>query len=402
MKRREFLKTSSVLIGGLALSKQVRAAGCPPAGLGALGGASGPPVDCPRPPVERPSWVDSLNLNQWTPLPNSNVFRDVWAENIGQYGNTGPASVLITWCGAAYARHFGPSGSMIHWGGGHQDYYGNEVYSFDLNTLTWERLTDPSPHATGGTIPDGIYPDNTPGASHTRYQVTARSTENQLVIVRRETTNLGGGGSYKMTYFDLDTRTWFNSRNSTGVNANQFDGCVYDSKRDTVWQIVGRNSGLQWASYDWDDDSWRSYTLGGQRETTSIVYCPTTDYVVVFRLRGSPFILDPNRPTTESALASSGSAPTESHDNMAIWSSNLGAIVYYPSRSSSIYKLTPPDGDWRTDQWTWSQLPVSGSSGIHTGSAGTFSKFQLVEWGGATVCLLNANVEGPCYALRVT
>jgi len=37
---------------------------------------------------------------------------------------------------------------LIVWGGGHNDYGGNEVYAFELATLQWKRLTDPSPITT--------------------------------------------------------------------------------------------------------------------------------------------------------------------------------------------------------------------------------------------------------------
>ena len=33
---------------------------------------------------------------------------------------------------------------LIVWGGGHNDYGGNEIYAFDLATLQWKRLNDPS------------------------------------------------------------------------------------------------------------------------------------------------------------------------------------------------------------------------------------------------------------------
>jgi len=37
------------------------------------------------------------------------------------------------------------SNRLIIWGGGHGDYFGNEVYGLDLNNMTMSRLTEPSP-----------------------------------------------------------------------------------------------------------------------------------------------------------------------------------------------------------------------------------------------------------------
>lgn len=36
-------------------------------------------------------------------------------------------------------------GQILLFGGGHNDYWGNEVWAFDLNKRTWRRLTDPTP-----------------------------------------------------------------------------------------------------------------------------------------------------------------------------------------------------------------------------------------------------------------
>jgi hypothetical protein len=52
------------------------------------------------------------------------------------------------------------------WGGGHTHYAGNELYAFDVNTLRWVRLTDPSTNV-GGTYSSGYYPDGKPRSRHT-------------------------------------------------------------------------------------------------------------------------------------------------------------------------------------------------------------------------------------------
>jgi hypothetical protein len=53
----------------------------------------------------------------------------------------GPRSVTDAWNGAAF-----DSNRMILYfhGGGHRDYGGNEVYSYDLRIGRWRRLTDPA------------------------------------------------------------------------------------------------------------------------------------------------------------------------------------------------------------------------------------------------------------------
>ena len=55
---------------------------------------------------------------------------------------------------------------LIVWGGGHGDYFGNEVYALDLNKLTLSRLTEPSPVGNVMTCPEA-YTDGRPSARHT-------------------------------------------------------------------------------------------------------------------------------------------------------------------------------------------------------------------------------------------
>ena len=54
----------------------------------------------------------------------------------------GPKSVLIAWNGAAFDTE---RKILYFMGGGHTDYGGNEVYSFNLKKGQWQRLTYPSP-----------------------------------------------------------------------------------------------------------------------------------------------------------------------------------------------------------------------------------------------------------------
>lgn len=81
-----------------------------------------------------------------------------------------PKNVLVAWGGAAYDK---VNKVFYFMGGGHADYAGNEVYSFDLKTAQWKRLTDPSPldfigYASGSSDAYIKIPDirKVPGASH--------------------------------------------------------------------------------------------------------------------------------------------------------------------------------------------------------------------------------------------
>ena len=56
------------------------------------------------------------------------------------HGVAGFSAITEGWNGAAYASRYGASGSMIVFGGGHNDYFGSDVHAFDLASREWRRL----------------------------------------------------------------------------------------------------------------------------------------------------------------------------------------------------------------------------------------------------------------------
>ncbi len=67
---------------------------------------------------------------------------------------------ITAWSGAALDTN---ADRLLVWGGGHADYSGNEVYAFDLRTLRWTRLTEPSAVDRSR----GHYADGNPRSRHT-------------------------------------------------------------------------------------------------------------------------------------------------------------------------------------------------------------------------------------------
>ena len=84
---------------------------------------------------------------------------------------------------------------------------------------------------------------------------------------------------------------------------------------------------------------------------------------------------------------------------MVVWSSNLGAFVCKPNTGTAIYLLTPPAGIF-SDAWSVSQVPVTGA--LLRASAQTYGKFQVAQWGTATIGLMNDQPSGNCQAIRLS
>ncbi|MBI1892595.1 MAG: hypothetical protein HYS14_00550 [Candidatus Rokubacteria bacterium] len=109
--------------------------------------------------------IENLLPGQWYEVPNSRLSA-VLPSPIPN-GWTGPDAIMSAWNSGAYdtARD-----RLYVLGGGHADYAGNEVYQFDLGTLAWSRLTDPSPSwaVPQFTQPSSdVYADGKPASVHT-------------------------------------------------------------------------------------------------------------------------------------------------------------------------------------------------------------------------------------------
>src|SRR4029079_157760 len=99
----------------------------------------------------------------WMTVPDSRM-RAVTPTNgqfAGTWGVGGPGMVLAAWGGGAVDTQ---RSRLILGGGGHADYYGNELYAFDILTLTWSRLTDPF---VNPVMDQEVNADGTPNSRHT-------------------------------------------------------------------------------------------------------------------------------------------------------------------------------------------------------------------------------------------
>ncbi len=78
----------------------------------------------------------------WTAIPNTKM-RAVCPPSTPDYDFAGRCkNVILAWNGGVVDS---TRDRLIMWGGGHNDYAGNELYALDLATRTIQRLTDPSP-----------------------------------------------------------------------------------------------------------------------------------------------------------------------------------------------------------------------------------------------------------------
>lgn len=111
------------------------------------------------------SWAgpfETLQPGQWAEIPNSRI-RSQLPSPVPP-GN-GPENIIEAWNSGAFDTK---RNRLLITGGGHNDYGGNEVYAFSIETLQWQRIWGPSPNIPAPQGPcSATYSDGNPVSRHT-------------------------------------------------------------------------------------------------------------------------------------------------------------------------------------------------------------------------------------------
>jgi hypothetical protein len=137
----------------------------------------------------------------WTALPNTKL------QSVCPSGFSGCANVINAWSGGIADTK---RNRLIIWGGGHGDYFGNEVYALDLNAspARLTRIIDPSPpNSTPATCPAALS-DGNPNSRHT-YNGLAYMANIDKMFAFNGSLACDPGKFAKDTWtLDLATLTW--------------------------------------------------------------------------------------------------------------------------------------------------------------------------------------------------
>ncbi len=254
---------------------------------------------------------------------------------------------------------------LIVWGGGHGGYFGNEIYAFDLKTLAWSRLTDPS-SVSGWSRTSPILPDGSPSVQHTYDALVYLPKTHQMFVAGSEAAT-PNGNSYPLSWiYNFGSKSWRPSADFVGTSYgtiaafNPTDGLVY---------AVGQGTGLQ--SYNPATNNW-----------TRIGRQPLPDYHMTGALdpidnllvaTGNGFLAAIN--LTTSILTS-----VSSSGDQRVQKGNAPGFVWYPPAKlfvgwncgSTLYTLDP-----RT--WQWTAYTAAADNTVTPTAAngnGTFGRFQ--------------------------
>lgn len=350
-------------------------------------------------------------------------------------GRVGFSAITEAWNGAVLATRFGDSGSLILFGGGHNDYFGSDVHAFDLGTREWKRISDgfvqgrPEQYGEGAFYPNAEYPDGSPLPAHTYGYVQYDAVGNDYLILKG---NSELGANVKAVaiphVFNFDRRQWRRGPRHGAAILNSGGFTTWDASRRTLWGHSGDDGGGNaFIGYCPDGENpdgtsgrWSQIypsKFAGIANHNAMQIDPKRDILVVLvHDRDALFAINPSDPAAPAVpLRSGGMRPRIAEFAALEYAPNLDRLIYYSAvDGAAVYTVAAPGrSDWTaltTGEWDWVRCSGNGLDPVADAKAGsryatnwrhTFGRFRVASWGSIDVALLVRHVDTPVYALRL-
>jgi hypothetical protein len=301
----------------------------------------------------------------WFQIPNSKL-ASVCSPDQNVQGSTGCSAVISAWSGGIADTK---RNRLIVWGGGHSDYYGNEVYALDLNSLTIQRLNNPSdpPGSCSAATPDGT----APSSRHTYGGLAYMSDFDSMYVIGGAIACPNGQDSKDTWVLNLGTLQW-SRKDPTNSGSGNGLSSLYDGKfaaYDPVGKMVYANDAFNFWSYNVSTNAYTSLntgsvTVGGLMGEID----PVRRLYVVFG-RGSAYALDLKTGTLNDwSSSTSGCSALVNNDYPGIaYDSSRGLMVGWTG-GDTVYEFNP-------DTKTCTAVTWAGGPGAAQGN-GTYGRFR--------------------------
>lgn len=342
-------------------------------------------------------------------------------------GREGFCAITEAWNSAVYASRFGVSGSMVVFGGGHNNYFGSDVHAFDLERREWQRLMtgyiagNADEYGEGAIYPNSEYPDGSPLPPHTYDYVQYDEVGNNYLLLKGQTEL---GPRVKATaiphLLNLDSLSWKRGPMHPSAILNSGGFTTWDPKRRVLWGHSGDDGGGNaFIGYCPDGDnrdgtagSWQELhrnKLEGSANHNAMQYFSEADRIIVsIHSRNQLASIDPNNPGRPvSAIRSCGKQPRIQEYAALEYAPGLGSLIYYSAANGPTVYLIDLDtsAHWHSITSDDAFDPVADAA-AHTRHrchlSHTFGRFRVAGFDEFDLAILVRHVDSPVYAMRLS
>jgi hypothetical protein len=356
--------------------------------------------------------ISNLSVGEWMAIDTtyqaevgSNLTISTVAPSWG--GGCGNASdnahgVVSKWNGGAFDT---TGNRFLVFGGGHNGYCGNELYSFDFDDYQWYRIVEPS--AIGDVVQNSAYyNDGLPGSRHTYNMIGYHPGWNAFIAVGG-VAYWGNGGFHSAAFdiYDFDTSSW--SANGTDAPSNfLFSTIEVDANTGHLWW-VGTAQTRVLKEYDPSTGLWTTRSAQIQEpQFPDVAAAIDTDnkYLIlagrgIFRI----YDIDSNNYDVNGfapVISSSSSGPQTlvNHNEATLdYDSSGKQVCGWIFGSNDVYCL-----DTNSTPYTWVQTRTSGSAPTSTYETynGTFGRWRYVP--DKNVFVTTTNTTDYAYVFRAS
>jgi hypothetical protein len=273
----------------------------------------------------------------------------------------------------------------VIWGGGHNDYHGNELYALDLGSLSIQRLNDPGLPLTLSACPETVADGTQPNSRHTYDGISYMENVDKMFVF---------GGGYAAAAGTLGSDTWlldmatlrWQKMSPSGPRPRPVPGIVtaYDSVTGKVY--IHDDASLY--SYDATTNAYTQLTSGtGVNYHSSAVIDPVRRKFVVIG-SGQAWSYDLNT-KTRTAISSSAAVVNSSYPGLAFDSATNRIVAW--NGGNTVYSL-----DLATN--TWTSTTHTGGPGSAPGN-GTYKRFAYSAKSNAFVVV--NSMDSNAYTLKL-
>ncbi len=295
------------------------------------------------------------------------------------------------------------------WGGGHNDYSGNEIYAFNLNTLKMTRANNPADPTP--TCADA-FSNGTPSSRHT-YGGTAYMPNVDKMYVFGGVPYCPGGGFISDTWTlnlsqvgSSGTGGWTQMDSTLGNGGvhpcNDFGNSQAQYDPNTGLVFVNDSCQGMWTY----DPNANSYTLMGAAPSSlslheGTVIDPVHKLFLRFGDNGAQSIsIASGSNYSVTTLKASGCSGLEGNNPGLQWDPVLQLVVGWPNFGGTLYLYDPVADSCTTQTYSTNAPPDSDMTGSPSTTNGTFKRFGYFPALGVYALVNEWNID--VHTLRLT